>query len=275
MAVRADEIPVPRGRSRAAALRGWLDRESVIGPLFVAPAMVLHGVTQLASNAWRAWIWRAAIRWDIVSSYALGALVAATAFTAVRFTLRPGARYSDGTPVRPEDFRASMERFLRVSRGEFGDYYGGIVGADRCMHRPARCDLSAGIETDASARTIAVHLTRPDEEFLHKLTLGSVCAILFAVTCWVAWSILPTSTAAEPSRPPAFFVLKPRPADEKPQPAKPAEPGSIDASARPIDSRSEPVSTTKPDDTPRCVTGIPASPGAAMARRRSFTNPAA
>src|SRR5262249_57236986 len=41
MAVRADEISVARGRSRAAALRGWLDRESVIGPLFVAPAMVL------------------------------------------------------------------------------------------------------------------------------------------------------------------------------------------------------------------------------------------
>ena len=36
---------------------------------------------------------------------------------------------------------------------------------------PKRCDLSAGIETDARARTIAVHLTRPDEEFLHKLTL--------------------------------------------------------------------------------------------------------
>src|SRR5262249_12079509 len=39
MAVRADEISVPR--ARAAALRGWLDREPVIGPLFVAPAMVL------------------------------------------------------------------------------------------------------------------------------------------------------------------------------------------------------------------------------------------
>ena len=56
----------------------------VIMPL--APAMVLHGITQLASNAWRAWIWRAAIRWDIVCSYALGALVAAAAFTAMRFT---------------------------------------------------------------------------------------------------------------------------------------------------------------------------------------------
>ena len=33
------------------------------------------------------------------------------------FTLRRGIRYSDGTPVRPGDFRASMERYLRVSRG--------------------------------------------------------------------------------------------------------------------------------------------------------------
>jgi ABC-type transport system substrate-binding protein/DNA-binding SARP family transcriptional activator/DNA-binding beta-propeller fold protein YncE len=87
------------------------------------------------------------------------------------FALHRGLRYSDGTAVRPEDFRASMERFLRVSRGAFGNYYGGIVGADRCMRRPARCDLSAGIATDASAGTIAIHLTRPDEEFLHKLTL--------------------------------------------------------------------------------------------------------
>jgi peptide/nickel transport system substrate-binding protein len=64
-----------------------------------------------------------------------------------------------------------MERFLSVTRAKFTTYYQGIVGADRCVRRPARCDLSAGIETDARARTIAVHLTRPDEEFLHKLTL--------------------------------------------------------------------------------------------------------
>ena len=35
------------------------------------------------------------------------------------FTLRRGIRYSDGTPVRPGDFRASMERYLRVSRDSF------------------------------------------------------------------------------------------------------------------------------------------------------------
>ncbi len=42
MAVRADEIPVPRGRSRVAArVRGWLDREPILGPVLVTPALLL------------------------------------------------------------------------------------------------------------------------------------------------------------------------------------------------------------------------------------------
>jgi multiple sugar transport system permease protein len=41
-AVRADEIPVPRGRARVAGrLRGWLDRESRLGPVLVTPALLL------------------------------------------------------------------------------------------------------------------------------------------------------------------------------------------------------------------------------------------
>src|SRR5438552_5012731 len=42
MAVRADEIPVPRGRPRVAArVRGWLDREPILGPVLVTPALLL------------------------------------------------------------------------------------------------------------------------------------------------------------------------------------------------------------------------------------------
>ncbi|HKZ07818.1 MAG TPA: sugar ABC transporter permease [Methylomirabilota bacterium] len=42
MAVRADEISVPPGRARAVArLRIWLDREPVLGPVFVMPALLL------------------------------------------------------------------------------------------------------------------------------------------------------------------------------------------------------------------------------------------
>ena len=39
----------------------------------VAPAMVLHGVTQFVSNGWRAVLWRRWIVWRIVGLYALGA----------------------------------------------------------------------------------------------------------------------------------------------------------------------------------------------------------
>jgi len=83
------------------------------------------------------------------------------------FTLRPNLRYSDGTPVRPEDFRASLEALLR-HKPDLPPYYP-VVGAQRCARRPTRCDLSAGIVTDARARTITVHLTRPDGEFLERL----------------------------------------------------------------------------------------------------------
>ena len=87
------------------------------------------------------------------------------------FTLRPAIRFSDGTRVRPEDFRASMERFLRVTRTALPPFYSRIVGAEQCVSRPDRCDLSKGIVTDAGTRTITIHLTEPDAELLHKLTL--------------------------------------------------------------------------------------------------------
>src|SRR3989442_871266 len=42
MAVRADDIPVPRGRPRLAGrVREWLDQESILGPGFVTPALLL------------------------------------------------------------------------------------------------------------------------------------------------------------------------------------------------------------------------------------------
>src|SRR5438477_11913609 len=42
MAVRADDIPVPRGRPRLTGrVREWLDHESILGPLFVTPALLL------------------------------------------------------------------------------------------------------------------------------------------------------------------------------------------------------------------------------------------
>ncbi|MEA2134891.1 MAG: hypothetical protein QOC68_2800, partial [Solirubrobacteraceae bacterium] len=87
------------------------------------------------------------------------------------FQLRAGLRFSDGAPVRPEDFRASIEREVRLTVGApVTPFYDGIAGAQAC--RPRRpCDLSKGIETDAAARTITIHLRHPDVEFVHKLAL--------------------------------------------------------------------------------------------------------
>ena len=48
-------------------------------------AMMLHGATQMASNGWRAWLWRSHIQWRIVGHYAVGSIVTALALAAVRF----------------------------------------------------------------------------------------------------------------------------------------------------------------------------------------------
>jgi len=55
----------------------------LLAMLPVATAMVLHGVTQMASNGWRAWMWRARIDWPVVAYYAVGAAAATFAFAAV------------------------------------------------------------------------------------------------------------------------------------------------------------------------------------------------
>ena len=87
------------------------------------------------------------------------------------FELRPGVRFSNGAPVRPEDFRHSLERFLRLDVDAVSPYLDGVLGARGCRAEPRSCDLSEGIETDPRARTITIHLRAPDAEFLHKLTL--------------------------------------------------------------------------------------------------------
>jgi YVTN family beta-propeller protein len=87
------------------------------------------------------------------------------------FTLRKALRYSNGNLVQVGDFRASMERYLRVTGDAVPPFYAHIAGVPRCMRRPARCDLSRGIESDPAARTITLHLTAPDPELLDKLTL--------------------------------------------------------------------------------------------------------
>jgi uncharacterized protein len=52
--------------------------------LTVPQAMVMHGITQLAANGWRAILWRAAIDWRIFRGNAYGSLAALAAFALVQ-----------------------------------------------------------------------------------------------------------------------------------------------------------------------------------------------
>ena len=83
------------------------------------------------------------------------------------FQLRPGLRYSNGTPVRAGDVRRGLERVFRV--GGNSGFYDGIVGADKCSK--ASCDLSRGVVTDDKTGTVTMHLRAADPEFLYKLTV--------------------------------------------------------------------------------------------------------
>ena len=87
------------------------------------------------------------------------------------FRLRPGIRYSTGALVKPSDVTHSFQRLFRL--GSSGtSYYQAITGATACLKAPRSCDLSQGIVADDRAGTVTFHLTRPDPDFLYKLTLA-------------------------------------------------------------------------------------------------------
>ena len=48
-------------------------------------AMVLHAITQMASNGWRAFLWRAHIRWRPVCVYLIGCALALGLWTLTKY----------------------------------------------------------------------------------------------------------------------------------------------------------------------------------------------
>ena len=97
--------------------------------------------------------------------------------TTYTFTLRRGVRYSNGAPLRPEDFRYELERLFKLNRGFASVYYGHIVGASGCIAHPAGCDLRRGIVADDAANTVTFRLVTPDPEFLKELALSVAVAV--------------------------------------------------------------------------------------------------
>jgi YVTN family beta-propeller protein len=109
------------------------------------------------------------------------------------FQLRPGIRYSNGAPVRPADFRRTIERILTApatSTPYSPIYWSGIVGASLCLKTPKRCDLSKGIVTGTN--TVSFHLTAPDSDFPYKMALP-VAAVVPASTPLVPKQQIPAT----------------------------------------------------------------------------------
>ena len=86
------------------------------------------------------------------------------------FHIRPGIRFSDGSPVRPSDAAASLRRIFRIVGPTAGSFYGGIEGADECLRSPEPCTLP-GVVADDATGTLTIRLTRRDPDFLLKLAL--------------------------------------------------------------------------------------------------------
>jgi YVTN family beta-propeller protein len=98
--------------------------------------------------------------------------------TTYTFQLRRGIRYSNGGPVRPEDFRRALARDLILGPNPlWGAPFADVVGGAACAAHPSHCDLSRGVVTDDAANTVTFHLVAPDPEFLARLTLTDAVAV--------------------------------------------------------------------------------------------------
>jgi peptide/nickel transport system substrate-binding protein len=82
--------------------------------------------------------------------------------------LRPGLRYSDGTPVRASDFGATIERVIAMN-SPATPFYTGIVGAEHFAK--TKKGGIAGIEADDKTGRIVIHLTGPRSTFSNELAM--------------------------------------------------------------------------------------------------------
>jgi peptide/nickel transport system substrate-binding protein len=77
-------------------------------------------------------------------------------------TLRKGIKYSDGTPVKASDFKASIERDFKIDSPGVG-FFGNIVGADQFSK--TKSGGISGITADDSTGQITVKLNAPQGDF--------------------------------------------------------------------------------------------------------------
>ena len=88
--------------------------------------------------------------------------------------LRPGLKYSDGTPVKASDFTYAVERLFKSNSGG-SPFYTGIVGAEKFAE--TKQGGIPGIETNDKTGEIVIHLTKPRGTFTNELGLMFVAPV--------------------------------------------------------------------------------------------------
>jgi peptide/nickel transport system substrate-binding protein len=116
--------------------------------------------------------------------------------------LRPGLKYSDGSPVKASDFTFAVERMFRLNSGG-SPFYTDIVGAEQ--FQKTKHGGIPGIKTNDKTGEIAIRLVKPRGTFTNELGLMFVAP-------------LPPNTPIEDlsSNPPAatgpYMITKSKPA---------------------------------------------------------------
>jgi peptide/nickel transport system substrate-binding protein len=82
--------------------------------------------------------------------------------------LRPGLKYSDGTPVKASDFPYAIERAFVLSSGG-SPFYTGIVGAEEFAE--TKKGGIPGIEANDKTGEVVINLTKPRGTFENELAL--------------------------------------------------------------------------------------------------------
>ena len=90
------------------------------------------------------------------------------------FTLRPGARFSDGKPITGQDIKYTFMRLMNpaIDTGT-GYYFTNVIGAPAYL--AGKSNTIPGIV--ATTNTVTFHLTAPDGAFLYKAALPTTCPV--------------------------------------------------------------------------------------------------
>src|SRR5579884_4282294 len=91
------------------------------------------------------------------------------------FTLRPGLKYSDGTPIKASDFTYAWERAIKIPWQAASFLSANIVGG--MAYANGKAKTLSGVTTDDSKGTITVHLVAPFAPMVDILALAGTAPV--------------------------------------------------------------------------------------------------